>query len=499
MPQPQDIPPQSPSFSKIRVALWPIQNNELKKFLPMALLMFLVLFNYTLLRNIKDALIVTAPACGAEVIPFLKLFGGMPSAVLFFFIYVKLSNVLSRERLFYTCLIPFLLFFTAFAFIIFPNKELLHPTLESVTSLREACPNAKWFISLYGVWSFAIFYILSELWGVVVGALLFWQFANEITRTQEAKRFYPFFGLLANLSLIAAGLIVYWLSADDWGISLVYMMMAVVGIGMGILSVYWWMNRYVLTDPLYYDAAESVRHNKKEDKPKLSIKESLAYLFSSKYLGCIAVLVLCFGISMNFIDVTWKSQIKESFPQPSDYIAFMGTFSIWTGVGTILLTFSTKGIVRRFGWLTGAMIAPIVLLVTSVFFFTFVIFKDHLNSHIVLFGVTSAYMAVMIGAAQNILSKGTKYSLFDPTKEMAYIPLDQELKVKGKAAVDVIGGRLGKSGGGFIQVVLLTLTAGNQLVIAPYLFVLILIVGVAWISAAKGLAKLYQAKIGEKG
>jgi hypothetical protein len=43
-----------------------------KKMLPQALMFFCILFNYTILRDTKDVLVVTAPKSGAEIIPFLK-------------------------------------------------------------------------------------------------------------------------------------------------------------------------------------------------------------------------------------------------------------------------------------------------------------------------------------------------------------------------------------------------------------------------------------------
>ena len=95
---------------------------ELKKMLPLGLMFFFILFNYTILRDTKDVLVVTAPKSGAEIIPFLKTYVNLPGAIGFTVLYSKLTNKYSRTNVFYGIVATFLAFFSAFAFFIYPNQ-----------------------------------------------------------------------------------------------------------------------------------------------------------------------------------------------------------------------------------------------------------------------------------------------------------------------------------------------------------------------------------------
>ncbi|GJP46332.1 hypothetical protein CLOM_g5634 [Closterium sp. NIES-68] len=463
----------------------------LKKIVPLGIIFFCILFNYTILRDTKDVLVVTAPGSGAEIIPFLKTWVNLPMAIGFMLLYGQLANVLSKQALFYTCIIPFLAFFGSFAFVIYPLRHVLHPTAFAEHLLSVMGPRFMGPISILRNWSFCLFYVMAELWGSVVVSVLFWGFANQICTVDEAKQFYPLFGLGANVALIFSGRTVKYFSelrgqlppgVDGWGMSLQGMMSIVVAFGLVICGVYWWVDRNVVNDPSLPKGAGK----KKKSKPKMSMGESLKFLLSSRYVRDLATLVVAYGISINLVEVTWKSKIKAQFPNPNDYSAFMGDFSSMTGIVTFAMMLLSRVIFRKYGWGTAALITPTVLLLTGIAFFGLVLCGGPLTPALASIGMTPLLAAVYVGAAQNIFSKSAKYSLFDPCKEMAYIPLDEETKVKGKAAIDVVCNPLGKSGGALIQQFLI-FAFGSLANSTPYLGVILLGIVVAWLAAARSL------------
>lgn len=498
-------------FTGWRKVLWPIHSFEIKKFLPMGIMMFCILFIYTVLRDTKDAMLVNAPGAGAESLAFAKGIGVTASAVLFMILYTRAANLFNREGLFYVTALPFLIFFGVFPYLIYPYVDTIHMNLDTIGSYQASFPNIKWIIPLVGNWTYTLFYILSELWGSAVLSLLFWQFANAITPVKEARRFYGMFGFLGNFGLLLSGpsiiMISNWIHgmnlsrSEATGLMLQYLMALVIVAGVVLLATFYWMNRSVLTDKRFYDP-EAMGETKKK-KAKLSMMESFKYILKSPYLGLIAMLVLAYGVSINLFEGVWKGQIKIAYPTEVEYNRVMGGLSTVTGGIAVILMLVGSNLLRRFSWRTCALITPAVLITGILIFFSVIYYnnglipegmkivdalsQDMISKELIIF-------VVSLGLFVNAFGKAVKYSLFDPTKEMAYIPLDPELKVKGKAAVDVIGGRGGKSAGSYIQMSLLTLFSGSALYqLVPIIAPVVIGIVILWILSIFGLNKRFVA------
>ncbi|MDR0351647.1 MAG: NTP/NDP exchange transporter [Puniceicoccales bacterium] len=495
---------QTKEFSKLRRIFFPLHTYELKKALPMSLIFFCILFNYTCLRNIKDSLIVTGPGSDAEVIPFIKGFCVVPSAIIFMLLYAKASNILSNEKLFYFSLTPFIVFFGAFAYLIYPNLGTLHPSLDTITTWRAAAPKfLYWPIAIVGNWSYVLFFILAELWGGVLLSLSFWQFANQITKTSEAKRMYSFFGLMAQMAVLASGIVGEHFSniknkvgvgVDPWQISLNWLMGIVVVLGIVAMVTFRWIYTNVLTDKRFYDKPELPGNSGGKKKKSVPLSQSFKIIFTSPYIGLIAALVMCYGISINLVEALWKKQVGMKYTNPNDYNSFMSQYIFWTGIASMIIIVFAGNILRVCKWFTAAIITPLLFVIVGSLFFIFVLFKENLTTSLDSIGLTPLSASVFLGAAVVLIAKSTKYALFDPTKEMSYIPLDEEMKVKGKAVVEVVGGRMGKGGGAWINSGLLSVIPGATFfTIVPYTFSIFVVICISWLVVVKLLSNRIEA------
>lgn len=464
----------------------------------MFLIFFLVCFNYSILRASKDSLIVTAPSSGAEALPFLKVWAILPAALFFTFIFTRLSNWFSREKVFYTMMSIFLGFFAIFTLFLYPYREALHPT-ELSDKLQAILPQGfSGLIAIFRNWTYSVFYIMSEMWSTMIMTVLFWGFANEVTSVRDAKRFYAILGLGANLATILSGILSNSISqhqfnpnlpfgTDGWGQALFILNGIIIVAGLAAMGIFRWLH----SQDLGYNTVNQSKSEKTE-KIKMGIRKNFKYLAKSKYLLCIAVVVLMFNIALTLIEVVWKDQVKQLYPNANDFNAYMCNVLTWIGIVATVGAFISGSIMRRFSWTTSAMIPPIIFLITGVGFFSFLLFKDTaLASLALIIGSTPIAVGVFFGSLQNVLARASKYTLFDATKELSFIPLSKESRMKGKAAIDGFGSRLGKSGASVVHQSLIMIF-GSISLSAPFVGGILLLAIGGWMAATRLLGKEFQ-------
>jgi AAA family ATP:ADP antiporter len=470
----------------------PLELRDLPKFLLTSLIYALTLYVYSILRGTKDALIISE--LGAELISTLKLYGVLPCAVIMTLAYTKLADYFSRVTTYHILIWFFVSFFVIFDLFLYTNAKHIHVDF---SNLAEQMPILKYQLVMIGHWSFSMFYIMSELWGSVMLSLMFWQLANQINTIEEAKKFYPLFGFLAQIGLIASGLLMNVFTSDtfaaDWKSSIHYICISVLFSGVFLSVALFILGEYIIGHSVINGATV------KKKKVKMGLMNSLKHILSSKYIGLITLLILCYGISINLVEGIWKKQVGALYPDPSDLGSFFAHVQIYTGFATFAAMLLGSYMLRVFKWKTAAMFTPTIIILTGMPFFAFIIFQDLIASTFEISAAMILFLAVIFGAAQNVLSKAIKYSFFDPTKEMVYIPLDEDLKAKGKAAADVLGGRLGKSGGAFIQWFMLSFIVGSTLTsLATPMFAIFAIIMIVWFYAVVTLNKEYKKVTGSR-
>jgi len=484
---------QEAPFGKLRNLLWPIYRHELKKLLPMFFIFFLITFNYNILRTMKDTLVVTTNNSGAAVIPFIKLWFMFPGSIVMTLIYTRLNNRFSRETVFYLMVGGFLAFFVLFALLLYPNADQLH--FDGLALLLQGVLPVGFggLISALKNWTFTSFYVMAELWGNIILFVLMWGFTNQVTRITEAKRFYAIFGVGINASGILAG----WLSGiismreGSWENAMDELILLVIGTGLAIVVLFRWLHVAVIKKEFVNGVATtSVRTEKKQ---KISLREGLSFFTKSRYLLYLAVIVIAYNIVINLVEVVWKQQVRDLYPNKSDFNGYMSNITFVMGViATFTSLFISGASIRKLGWAFTAMLTPFILFATSVAFFGALYFRyAHPEFLHALTGVGPLSFVVFLGSLQNVLSRAAKYTVFDATKEMAYVPLSDSVKTQGKAVIDGIASRLGKSGGSAIYQLLLlsfsSLTASIPYV-AGFLFTAIAL----WMGATRLLTQEYR-------
>lgn len=454
-------------------SVFPVYPRERHLFGLLLALFSLISFNYSLLRTSKDVFVLSRG--GSEILSALKLYFVFPCAVLYTSYYVWLCNHFRRKAVFVLALMPFLIFFGLFITVLYPWAQYwqyseIYTDLEQFLS-PSVIHAMRSVLSCFEFWPFTLYYVMAELWGSVALGMLFWGLSNSIVTLDQSKRFYALLGIGANIGLVASGpyieLLAY-LSAQsyDWVVA-------------GVIVTFMLSFALILKfhADLYRGPLKDLNLPEYLAQPKLrgsSWFESVKILCSSRHLLLIAMLVICYGLCINMVEIVWKTQVLKYFyenrgglgPDTAMQRFFSNTNAVTGLFSVLLILFVSRQSEKHYGWTFTALLTPLFLLIFAIIFYVTSLLLQHESSSLKGFIHDPLLFIILVGAMQNIFSKAAKYSLFDPTKEKAYFSLTAEQRSKGKSAVDIMGARFGKAGGAFVQQMMIimwgSLSAGSN-------------------------------------
>ena len=220
-----------------------------------------------------------------------------------------------------------------------------------------------------------------------------------------------------------------------------------------LLGAYEYMQRQVVTDPRCVDPSTL---KKSKTKTKMSMRDSAKYLAQSKYIRDLATLVIGYGMAINIVEVTWKANLKAALPGPGRLLRLHGGLFFYYGWRYVIhdarRAKDTEEV--RLGRRCGRDTCHTASYGLRVLLARLKTGRLGAALWCARYDAADARRTSRRGAEHRVQVHEVR-AVRPVQGDGLHTALDAEQKTKGKAAVDVIGNPLGKSGGALVQQMLI--------------------------------------------
>lgn len=452
-------------------------------------LFFLASFVYNLLCPLKKTIILSIPGASVESFVYLKFFFIAPGSLFLTSLFLTLSAYVGRKTLFRIFIGLFAVYFLLYTFVFHPHQSFWRLNIDAhfrLLSQQSVC------IPLFQYWMESFFATAAELWGTTIVSLLIWGFVNQSMTHDQAQEKYVYLTLGINSSAIVSG----WISLliqkiyTEWQECFLILQIFL------IVSIFFtWVLYEFLEIQGIFDSPLVVERAAKKTyaTEKLSFFHALRSLWMNSVLWYIAALVIAYNTVYIFSDLLFVQQLKQNFDlaHQAESNQFLTYVSIMSGVFATFFALCVYPFIQKTAkWRYGALITPVIYTISALPFFLTLVSSQKRE-------ILGGYPAViLLGGLHVALLRGARYSVFDATKEMAYVGISKDDQIQGKSIIDTIVSRVGKSLGSFVIFLLLFFTRMSKIEDITFGIVLIsLLLTAYWTQSVYSLDRLFRGPI----
>jgi len=310
-----------------------------------------------------------------------------------------------------------------------------------------------------------LFYVFVDMMSVIL-VEQFWSLANSLHVSTQGRRWYGMISSGGLLGGIVAGQLVNVL-LDEAGLSTMDLLLVAAALVVVLAVVAESVVRLV----------PSAEHDIHNNLPELPVQPQWRDWLNNPYIVALTGILLISQLLEPLVEFQFMHYVALEHPEQEDRTAYLAHFFSLMGALALMVNVLITPLIHRYlGVISGLMVQPFMLMLSSV---------AYLNMP-----------GLMAGALAKIADRGLAYSINRASRELLYVPIDAELIYKLKAWIDMLGYRAFKM---LAAVAILVLSDWTQLIQEPRQYAWFVLFGcMIWLALVFRLTPHYQRLTGEE-